>query len=150
MNLTMQVVIGLAAVAGHNWPIFLRFNAGRGLATSLGVAFYLFPWGLCVFVAGAIFTLLIGSSPVPVLVGMAAIPLLSWILHTPIEITLGLTALLVLLIIRRLTAPRTGRSNKVSTRELLLNRFLFDRDIRDGKSWIKPTRIEQTNPRKKG
>jgi glycerol-3-phosphate acyltransferase PlsY len=28
---------GLAAVIGHNWPVFLGFRGGRGLATGLGI-----------------------------------------------------------------------------------------------------------------
>lgn len=31
------VLIGLAAVAGHNWTVFLGFKGGKGIATSLGV-----------------------------------------------------------------------------------------------------------------
>ncbi|MBI3314469.1 MAG: glycerol-3-phosphate 1-O-acyltransferase PlsY [Candidatus Omnitrophica bacterium] len=31
------VTIGLAAVIGHNWTIFLGFKGGKGVATSLGV-----------------------------------------------------------------------------------------------------------------
>src|SRR5215471_14393767 len=28
---------GLAAIAGHNWSVFLRFQGGKGVATSFGV-----------------------------------------------------------------------------------------------------------------
>ncbi len=31
------VIIAVAAVAGHNWTIFLGFKGGKGMATSLGV-----------------------------------------------------------------------------------------------------------------
>ncbi|MCM8774712.1 MAG: glycerol-3-phosphate 1-O-acyltransferase PlsY, partial [Candidatus Omnitrophica bacterium] len=31
------IFCGLAAVCGHNWPIFLGFRGGKGVATSLGV-----------------------------------------------------------------------------------------------------------------
>ncbi|MDP2652691.1 MAG: glycerol-3-phosphate 1-O-acyltransferase PlsY [Candidatus Omnitrophota bacterium] len=31
------VAIGLCAVVGHNWTIFLNFRGGKGIATSLGV-----------------------------------------------------------------------------------------------------------------
>lgn len=31
------VLLGLAAVSGHNWTIFLNFKGGKGMATSLGV-----------------------------------------------------------------------------------------------------------------
>ena len=66
-GLPFEIGIGLAVITGHNWPVFLNFNAGRGIATTAGVAFYLFPWGLVAFVVGAIFTLVLGSSPLPVL-----------------------------------------------------------------------------------
>jgi len=33
----------LAAVAGHNWPVFLGFRGGRGIATALGVLIALAP-----------------------------------------------------------------------------------------------------------
>ncbi len=146
MELYMEVAVGIAVVVGHNWPIFLRFNAGRGLATTAGVAFYLFPWGIWAFEAGAVFTLLLGASPLPVLVGLAAMPLASWLFQQPLELTLGLSALFLILVVRRVTAPRTARSSLVSTRGLLINRFLFDRDIRDGKAWItfKPAAADKT------
>jgi glycerol-3-phosphate acyltransferase PlsY len=35
-TLLVQVMAGLAAIAGHNWPIFLKFKGGRGVATFFG------------------------------------------------------------------------------------------------------------------
>jgi glycerol-3-phosphate acyltransferase PlsY len=31
------VLCGLAAIAGHNWPIWFRFKGGKGIATTVGV-----------------------------------------------------------------------------------------------------------------
>jgi glycerol-3-phosphate acyltransferase PlsY len=36
-NAYVQVVGGLAAVAGHDWPIFAGFRGGRGVGASFGV-----------------------------------------------------------------------------------------------------------------
>lgn len=33
----MDIICGLAAIAGHSWPVFLRFKGGKVIATSLGV-----------------------------------------------------------------------------------------------------------------
>jgi glycerol-3-phosphate acyltransferase PlsY len=32
-----SIVGGIAAIAGHNWSVFLKFKGGRGVATGLGV-----------------------------------------------------------------------------------------------------------------
>ncbi len=39
----VKVACGLAAIAGHNWSIFLRFQGGKGVATSFGVLLGLSP-----------------------------------------------------------------------------------------------------------
>jgi len=38
-----QVVAGLAAVVGHNWPIFAKFKGGRGVTAYFGTLFAICP-----------------------------------------------------------------------------------------------------------
>ena len=38
-----QVAAGLAAVVGHNWPIFAKFRGGRGVTAYFGTLFAIFP-----------------------------------------------------------------------------------------------------------
>jgi glycerol-3-phosphate acyltransferase PlsY len=38
-----QVSAGLAAVAGHNWPVFAKFKGGRGVTAYFGTVFAIFP-----------------------------------------------------------------------------------------------------------
>jgi len=33
--------VGIAAIAGHDWPLYFKFRGGRGLSTSIGVTAYL-------------------------------------------------------------------------------------------------------------
>ncbi len=142
MDAAMQVAIGIAVVVGHNWPVFLKFNAGRGLATTMGIIFYLqyefgiLPWGVGVFAAIAATFVFVGGTPLPTLVGAAAMSVVCWWFHLPLAVTLGCAALFLILVIRRVTAPKTDKAVCIPTRELLVNRLLFDRDILDGKTWI--------------
>ena len=39
----LPIIVGLAAVLGHNWPVFLKFKGGKGVATTLGVCLALYP-----------------------------------------------------------------------------------------------------------
>jgi glycerol-3-phosphate acyltransferase PlsY len=41
MSQPIVLLAGLAAVVGHNWPVFLRFRGGRGVSTTLGILFVL-------------------------------------------------------------------------------------------------------------
>lgn len=44
---------GISAVAGHNWPVFLGFKGGKGVATTIGVALALTPLSalICIVIA---------------------------------------------------------------------------------------------------
>jgi glycerol-3-phosphate acyltransferase PlsY len=149
LDITQQVVIGLAAVVGHNWPVFLRFSGGRGIATIMGVALIVpvlngyIPWSLIAFIAIMLINLFtVRNIPVGIGICVALMPIISWAVGEPLEITLGFVAMFAIMIIRRLTPRRTRISASVPTGELLLNRLLFDRDIRDRESWINQRRLK--------
>ena len=39
-----QAMVGLAAFVGHLWPVFFRFQGGKGVATAAGVLLAINPW----------------------------------------------------------------------------------------------------------
>jgi glycerol-3-phosphate acyltransferase PlsY len=41
---TTVALVGLAAFLGHLWPVFFRFQGGKGVATAAGVLMALNPW----------------------------------------------------------------------------------------------------------
>lgn len=151
LGVAEQVTVGVAAVVGHNWSVFLRFSGGRGLLTTLGVVLILMPWGVASFLAIALIGLLIKDFPLPVLGGLISLPLVSWLSGEPLPVTLGFIAMVIILLIRRLTAPRTPLAASVSGRQLFINRLLFDRDIRDRRAWVhRPPANQSTGPEEKG
>ena len=50
-----QALVGLAAFLGHLWPVFFRFQGGKGVATAAGVLLAFNPWlGLATLLTWAI------------------------------------------------------------------------------------------------
>ena len=52
-----KVLLGIVAIAGHNWTVFLRFRGGKGVATSAGV-FLGIAW-LPVLISAAVFAAIV-------------------------------------------------------------------------------------------
>ena len=76
---------GLAAIAGHNWSIFLKFTGGKGMATTIGALAILLPlygyWqGLLIFL-GIIAIGLIITRNVALSTGIAllCLPFIAWL-----------------------------------------------------------------------
>jgi glycerol-3-phosphate acyltransferase PlsY len=53
--LSLWLLVGLAAILGHVFPVYLRFKGGKGVATSFGVALRLWPY----FTACAVIALVV-------------------------------------------------------------------------------------------
>ena len=138
----LQIMVGLAAIAGHNWPLFLNFRGGKGIITSLGVIMMMSPW-LGVIVAVVAYSLApVKQLALGVFIGLLALPFLSWFLSEPLAIhdrlavTLGFSALTALAFTRRLIGPRSPLGADLPAYKVFLFRLLFDRDIRDRRIWV--------------
>ncbi len=137
-----QVAVGIAAICGHNWTIFLRFSGGRGILSTLGVVVAFSP------LLGAAATLLyfawapFKQLALGTLITLSLLPVLSWFLsgvffiERSAALSLGFIAILLIAVVRRITAPHTEFSSSVPVPVLVINRLLFDRDIRDRKAWL--------------
>jgi glycerol-3-phosphate acyltransferase PlsY len=64
-------LIGLAAVVGHNWPLFLGFRGGKGVATSGGVMLVLAP--VAVIASVATWAILIRATRIASLASLSAV-----------------------------------------------------------------------------
>ena len=75
-------LVGLAAFAGHLWPVFFRFRGGKGVATAAGVLLAFDPWlGLATLVTWLIVAFFFRYSSLAAIVAAAFAPfyrLLIW------------------------------------------------------------------------
>ena len=137
LGVEVQAAAGLLAIVGHNWPLFLRFHGGRGVAPAVGVMMALTRPELALFilVAGAGWQLTRSAAPW-VLVGFALLPGFALYWERPPALVLLMVSLLLVTVVKRLTSERL-RGTGVPMPRLLANRLFYDRDIADHDAWVR-------------
>lgn len=151
---------GLLVVVGQMWPVFTKFDGGKGNSTGLAmivslialkpllVALVPIAMGLLMRTVPRLLRrhqswderLKFGgtpslSLPLGIAVGFAVLPLSTWAFDQPPGVTLACLALFVLIMVRRLSADLQqdlkAAENKAGTKAgILINRLLFDRSFR--------------------
>ena len=115
-RVALEGVVGLAAILGHNFSIFLKFKGGKGVATSLGVALALSPHAALMAATAWLLTFRVsGYSSLSGLVAFASFPFCIYIIDYSAE-KIAIAAIMAALIfithrgnIKRLI---TGKENK--------------------------------------
>lgn len=91
----VTVLTGASAILGHNFPVYLRFKGGKGVATSFGVVLAVSPWiGLASLLAWLAAAAAWRYSSLSALIAFALYPVLTF-LFRPGSRPLGLLALFV-------------------------------------------------------
>jgi len=92
-------MVGLAAFLGHLWPVFFRFQGGKGVATAAGVLMAFNPWlGLATLLTWAIIAAFFRYSSLASLVAAAFAPfyqLLIWGVEPAVVAMFAMSLLLV-------------------------------------------------------
>ncbi len=141
----VQVLAGLAAIAGHNWSPFLRFSGGRGIGHSLGFMLVRSPAALGVFSIVSIAGVLLRGIPLAVGFGMLLAPLAAHMAGQSKAVQFGMLGMAGLVFLKRVLAndplPR-GRGPG-----LYLTRLLHDRDVREREEWVRREGAARREPR---
>jgi glycerol-3-phosphate acyltransferase PlsY len=136
-GLGVQVAAGLAAVAGETWSIFLGFSGGRGIGPSIGFLLGLAPPVLVVFIVVSLLGWPLGSFPLTVGMAIAAAPVASLIINGAGPVAVGCLGVALIVFAKRLLTNRIGLPADQDWRDAILNRLLFDRDLRDREQWVR-------------
>lgn len=148
MEVWQQMAVGLVTVAGHNWSVFIGFRGGKGMITTLGVIFAISPLLGLIILFTAYLPAFFKQMALGVFVCFLTLPILCWFawawfassrlgVDDKMTVTIGLFAIAMMGVLKRLIGARTAISRGVPMNKLLLYRLLFDRDIRDRQAWIK-------------
>lgn len=131
-HISPQVTGGLAgftSIIGHNWPVFLKFKGGKGVATSAGVFLALTPFPL--ILSALVMAVVVGFTRYISLGSITAagvLPLFIWIWTKEVSFYLILSTLAAFLILLRHRSnlgrllrgeeKRLGERVKVSTNKV--------------------------------
>ncbi|MGB8648083.1 MAG: glycerol-3-phosphate acyltransferase [Anaerolineae bacterium] len=134
-DLWLAGATGLAALAGHNWSLYLRWIGGRGVGAALGVLLVLFPIGWVVVLLPALIAKFLRRDALGNGLGFVALPIVAFLMRQPDPIVWTCTGLLFLVMVKRLAAngapiPPERRWN------VLRNRLLHDRDVGPDEAWV--------------
>ena len=119
--LVAQVLAALAAIAGHNWSVFLKFHGGRGVATFMGGLIALSPvaaiFGGEIFIIGAGLTKFASLGSIAAAVGTYIILALLVIMNRfPIEyLVYALIGTIIIIVMHRDNIRRlvSGKERKL-------------------------------------
>ncbi len=99
----------LAAVAGHMWPIYLKFTGGNGLATTLGVLSVLMTRELLIALAMTVILIVITRNPVlAVNISLLSVPVSAWFMEKSGLFVVFSVVLLLILVLNFLPTFRAA------------------------------------------
>ena len=117
---------GLAAVAGHNWPVFLKFRGGKGAATIAGIGIAMAPFFALGGIGATVLLLVVTRHMVSsALIGILAYDIAVvaiWQGTTVVVLSLALTALVAITYLRRSFRPMLVAFRKRRWREVVFPR----------------------------
>jgi len=93
---------GLAAIIGHNWPLFLNFKGGKGVSTTIGVLGSLAPWeGLITLIPFlSVYLLFLRHDILSLLIVAPLLPFLAFFFGRPLSFIACLCLILCFVYIR--------------------------------------------------
>ena len=144
-SITVQAAVGLAAVLGHNWSLYLQMTGGRGISTVIGIMVAFLMWPEIVIglvLVGLVGTLWLKDMALWMFVMILALPVMAYLFNffdlfeRDMTIVILFVCLAITLLAKRLTAnwerPEQGYNWRV-----FLYRILWDRDVRRQEEWTR-------------
>jgi acyl phosphate:glycerol-3-phosphate acyltransferase len=101
VNIEFYLLLGIFAIIGHNWSVFLKFKGGKGIATTFGVVLAFYPY--IAIIAAVIWGIIVFTTKFAALgsiVSVFSIFLLAFLFKTPLEFKIFTIIIILFAIIR--------------------------------------------------
>jgi len=144
LEISGQIIMGLIAIAGHNWSPYIKFKGGRGVATTLGVLLGFLMWREVLILAiflGIIGWLILKDTGFWTFVTCLILIPLTFLFEVILDgksfdlvyLSLGISTIVFL---KRLTANWERPKSGGSLLKVLFYRLIYDRDVSRKSNWI--------------
>jgi len=118
----VEVSAAIAAALGHNWPVYVRFRGGKGVATSLGALAALSPpSGALAFLAGIVAIVISRYASVGSIIGastglLGIVVLSPWLNHPWEYMAFGFMAMALILVRHSANLQRLAKGEEPQIR----------------------------------
>ena len=128
LPLLVQYLAGVIAIAGHSFPVWLKFRGGKGGATLIGILIYLMPWGIPIGLA--IFGLLLLLTRFPTFsysIALLCFPFIAWLIYHDGALVAYSTLILLLPALQYIPRLMEIRAKSSGWRTAFIRKNLKDR-----------------------
>jgi len=132
VSLPFVLLTALAAVAGHNWMVFLKFSGGKGMGAAIGALSILFPLygyplGLAFFFGIVLIPFIITRNvALSMGIGLVSLPFIAWLGVKSTPFIIFSIALGLIILVKFIPTARAALAKVESKKD-----FIFDRGQRD-------------------
>ena len=134
-----QGLVGVAAIAGHNWSPYIGMTGGRGVSVAVGALLGLLMWRE-VLVFGVLFgligRLIMKDTALGTLAALIALPPLTYLFAEPPALSYTAIAIALVIVAKRVTANWERMAPGERWYRVIVNRVVWDRDVSSRESWI--------------
>ena len=112
-----QILAGLFVIIGHNWPAFLNFKGGKGIATTIGVMAAINPYIVAGIVpVGVLIIVITKYVSLASILGMIVFPIIMLLIKQPVKLVVFSFLLSIMAVYRHKSNIHkllTGTENKL-------------------------------------
>jgi glycerol-3-phosphate acyltransferase PlsY len=121
---TFVLLAALAVIAGHMWPVYLKFKGGNGLSAVFGALAFVMPWELSIAIGCLLILIPVTHNLVlSTNLGLLSIPISTWFIHESL-LFVGFSILVTMMLVLHFIPTAKKALAKAENKEDLIHELL--------------------------